>query len=138
MILKSNALSSILISIVIIMKISTSQASIIDANYICELKYFGQMSESGFLEETRLSQALIASKLELTFESSSGVLTVHGNRWHMEIIQYGSSENSLVAIRQYEGLASSGVNVFIIETWKEGMPFLYQSGSDIYTGRCKN
>ena len=49
----------------------------------------------------------------------------------------GSLERSLIAIRAVEGIARNPIEVFVVQTWQTGKPFLYFDGLHVFTGTCE-
>ncbi|WP_114943217.1 hypothetical protein [Microvirga calopogonii] len=74
---------------------------------------------------------------EIVFDPVHSRLIWGKTAHEFQIVQRASPNNSFVAVRLYQGLASFVVQTLHIQTWKEDMPFLYQDVTEVYSGTCR-
>tara|TARA_R110000868_G_scaffold408936_1_gene693327 strand:+ start:1007 stop:1441 length:435 start_codon:yes stop_codon:yes gene_type:complete len=109
--------------------------------FYCEIKDITRMGNGKLIRDS-WTKTLLAHRSYISYFESNGYLQTgdgagSGNTWKMKVVQKGSRENSSIGVREYHGLASSGVDTIRIQTWAPGMPFMYTFGDEIYTGNCK-
>lgn len=108
------------------------------AVYSCDVLEIKQLAANGTLRSTEWTSRVARYMDTIMFDEASGLLRDGSpTPWQLEVLQYGSKKNSLMAIRLYDGPASYVVSLLRIETWKEGMPFLYVFFDEVITGTCK-
>ena len=108
--------------------------------YYCSTKDVMQVGAKGLLVRNASTELKLKMAPHFTFYETSGLLRMGSGgalNWTMEVIQQGSAENSAIGLHKYRGSAASGAEVFRIRTWSEGMPFVYLTSSEIFTGNCK-
>jgi hypothetical protein len=112
-------------------------AALSQANlYRCTILQSGKVS-GGYLRDTNWTKGLRESMNEIIFDPVHSRLIWGKTAHNFQIVQQGSNQNSLVAVRLHQGIASFVVQTIHIQTWEKDMPFIYQDVTEVYTGTCK-
>ncbi|MCA3264953.1 MAG: hypothetical protein ING19_02695 [Azospirillum sp.] len=91
------------------------------------------------------SKADLATGVEFSFDSASGLLRVHRREAgqsqpiRFEVIQAGSHQNDLVAVARRPCIVACPVDSLRVRVWQSPMTFMFvDSTATLYTGRCQN
>jgi hypothetical protein len=111
----------------------------------CVVKETAVTRDDGSLGET--DETRVFSKIREAFlfdEANSTLRWITLDRswqsdtaWQYDTVQSGSDQNSLVALRYYEGISSVVVDVLRVKTWVDGWPFLLVEQETVYSGNCR-
>ena len=107
----------------------------------CSINEVKQLGEAGELEETDWTKSLKKFTPHIVFDSDNSTMRHRKNvTWDdqkFEIIQKGSSQNSLIAIRSFRGVARTVFSLFRVKTWDSGLPYLFIEDDSVYNGNCE-
>jgi hypothetical protein len=111
----------------------------------CTVKDTAITRDDGSLGETDITRTFaIVHQAFLFDEAQSTLRWISTDRswqsdtvWQYETIQAGSDDNSLLAIRYYEGSRSVILDVLRIKSWVNEWPFTLMEQETIYSGNCK-
>lgn len=104
--------------------------------YHCNVTYAEQLNKDGELAITAWARQHLDADMSFTFSPSSGVYKATGNiEWQFDILQEGTSSNSLKAVRIYKGPVSTVLQTLSILTW-DNMQYLFTDHDEIHSGSC--
>lgn len=110
------------------------------AHFFCEVKSVQSLTDSGVLHVSEWNKVQRASpEFEaIYFNAGSGELRFRNSdtTWQYQVVQKASADNSLKAVRVYNGIADTVVQFLKIQTFEESMPFILID-DEIITGNCK-
>tara|TARA_R110000765_G_scaffold243110_1_gene345525 strand:+ start:32 stop:427 length:396 start_codon:yes stop_codon:yes gene_type:complete len=124
---------AISLAVLVLMWIGDAKADL----FICSINEVKQLRESGKLEETDWTKGLKKITPHIVFDSDNALMRKSKNVQKFEIIQKGSSQNSLIATRSFKGLARIVFSLFKVKTWESGLPYLFIEDNSVYTGNCE-
>ena len=103
--------------------------------YNCSVLDVAVVGDQGLFASSDYTELVQNSQLAFTFDVSTGLYTQDSIQWHFNIVQFGSSENSLKAIRQISGPATVVLQYLNIDTFSDNR-FLFAWGSEVWSGFC--
>ena len=103
--------------------------------YNCNVLDVAIVGDQGLISSSDYTELVENNELAFTFDVSTGQYTQGSIQWHFDIVQFGSSEDSLKAIRQFPGLATVVLQYLSIETFSDNR-FLFVWDSEVRSGFC--
>lgn len=105
----------------------------------CKIVTRNALTDDGRLAPNNLQKGLASIQTEFLYDDASQVLRWEAGdqAWEYTRLQAGSSANSLVATRVYQGMSQTVVDVLRIKTYIKGWPFILIEGDEVYTGNCR-
>lgn len=106
--------------------------------FLCTAKAVGEMRDDGSMAPARWTKERFAIQNKFIYDDAAQTLRWEklDRSWQYRRVQPGSEANDLVAVRMFDGAASTVVDVLRIRTWKPGNPFMLVEQDEVYTGKC--
>lgn len=105
----------------------------------CDLLWKGKLRDDGSMGPTDWTKLHMKAFPTFLFDEGSAVLRWKASdlAWQYRVVQAGTEDNSLLAIRTMQGTASFVVDSLRIQTFVKGWPFLLIEQDEISTGKCR-
>jgi hypothetical protein len=104
--------------------------------FICRVLDVGQVGSDGRLLDNRYTSLIEDSDMTFSFDPETGSYAEDLITWRFRVLQNGTEENSLKAIRILEGPAATVVQYLSIETFAENS-FLFAWDTEVRSGTCE-
>jgi hypothetical protein len=103
----------------------------------CEIAHAQTLLGDGSMGPDNMTKLFAQRRSPVRFDEASGLLRFDtAEPDSFQLIQEGTSESDLVAIRQFRGPAAVVIQVFRIRTWEPAVPFSLIFSEDVYSGTC--
>ena len=133
-----NRMKLLLAAVLVLLTASSGRAATSNRLFECTM-HDGASYGTGTLKGDNITRALLDDpRRVIRFDEASGLLrfmTMEPRQFRIHDI--GNLERPLVAIRTDEGPATNPLEVFVVETWRANMPFLYFDRTHVFTGTCE-
>jgi hypothetical protein len=105
--------------------------------FSCEIAHAQTLLGDGSLGPSNMTEMFVERRSLVRFDEASGLLRFDGfEPEHFDIVQEGTSQSDLVAVRELRGPAAVVLRVLQIRTGQDAMPFSFSSEVDRYSGTC--
>lgn len=118
---------------------ATAQGSVGGRLFECDLVWNGTLRSDGTVGQTDWTDLRKKSFDTFIFDEGSGVLRWKGAdlAWQYLVMQSGTDENSMVAMRTLQGASAFVIDSLRIQTFVEGWPFLLIERDELSSGKCR-
>ncbi len=109
-----------------------------DALYVCEVTHALHWVEGDLKQDEYSDIVLDRTNHTLRFNAASALLRfIAPQPTQYHIVQYGTSENDILAKREVDGVANYQLSTLRIRAWEDPVSFLHVSNGVVYSGVCR-
>lgn len=99
----------------------------------CVIKETRHISDAG--DQVKYPRDIYAGSV-LIADTMTGLVRFSGSQYQFKISQKGSTSNSWILSRYYEGTASNSIMQLSIKVFQKGVPFIFTDLQNVHSGLC--
>jgi hypothetical protein len=105
--------------------------------YRCEVRDQVSVQDDGTVGRSGFDEVVMKQASPLFVDTNSGMVRLYGISRPWRIIQREAKDNGFIASWQFEGPASTAVQVIQLSTWKTPVTFALYDAGQLMAGVCE-